>query len=182
VNILGNNIGAERAQELVKIVHSHSTITTLCGLSGEEIELDLSGMNLREDGVILLANELRDHTNVQKLDLRNNKILSGTPASEKAEEALGDMLKHNTVLKELNLSSNCSPTFILRPGYMDRKSCEAEFAEGLSARLESDGVLSKLDLSNNQIISNCHGDQKINSNYHEEIKALFAAKGVVLAL
>jgi Leucine-rich repeat (LRR) protein len=172
VNILGNNISAKRAQALVEIVHSHPTITTLCGLSGEETELDLSDMNLREDGVILLANELRDHTNVQKLDLRNNKIISGTPASGKAEEALGDMLKHNTVLKELILSSNCSPTHILRCGYKDRKSCEAEFAEGLVARLENDGVLSKLDLSNN----------RIDSNYHEEIKALFAAKGVVLAL
>ena len=46
VNILSNNIGAEQANKLIKIMENHSNLKTLCGFSGDETELDLSNKNL----------------------------------------------------------------------------------------------------------------------------------------
>ena len=40
VNILSNNIGAEQANKLIAIMASKPNLTTLCGFSGDETELD----------------------------------------------------------------------------------------------------------------------------------------------
>ena len=40
VNVLGNFIGVEQAQELINALQAKDTLTTLCGFSGDETELD----------------------------------------------------------------------------------------------------------------------------------------------
>jgi hypothetical protein len=60
VNLLKNNIPVEQAQELVKIMQSKENLTTLCGLSGEETELDFSGQELGDGDAVLIANDVSD--------------------------------------------------------------------------------------------------------------------------
>jgi hypothetical protein len=63
VNVLSNVIPVEQAQELVKIMWSKDTLTTLCGLTGLETELDFSktpdGHNHAGDAV-LIANDISE--------------------------------------------------------------------------------------------------------------------------
>ena len=60
VNVLGNSIGVEQAQELIKILQARDKLTTLCGFSGDETELDLSNKNLSAGCAVLIANEISD--------------------------------------------------------------------------------------------------------------------------
>ena len=60
VNVLGNSIGVEQAQELIKILQARDKLTTLCGFSGDETELDLSNKNLSDGCAVLIANEISD--------------------------------------------------------------------------------------------------------------------------
>jgi hypothetical protein len=59
-NFLGNFIPVEQAQELVKIMRSKDTLTTLCGLTGEETELDFSSQGLGAGDAVLIANDIND--------------------------------------------------------------------------------------------------------------------------
>jgi hypothetical protein len=60
VNILGNAIGVDQAQKLIEILDASCTLTTLCGFTGEETELDLSmrGLSTPCDAT-LLSNEAK---------------------------------------------------------------------------------------------------------------------------
>jgi hypothetical protein len=59
-NLLGNYIPVEQAQELVKIMQAKEKLTTLCGLSKEETELDFSDQNLGAGDAVLIANDISD--------------------------------------------------------------------------------------------------------------------------
>ena len=73
-NLLKNNIPVEQAQELVKIMQSHKTLTTLCGLSGKETELNMSGKMRGAGDAIMLAPEIIDNGAMTSLDISNNSI------------------------------------------------------------------------------------------------------------
>jgi hypothetical protein len=73
-NLLGNSILAEQAQELVKIMRSKENLTTLCGLSREETELDFSGQDLGAGDAVLIANDIRDMGASTSLDLSGNHL------------------------------------------------------------------------------------------------------------
>ena len=66
-NLLGNNIGTEQAQALLKIKDAKPGLTTLCGLRGDETELDLSGKGLSSGCATLLAPELNANGALSKL-------------------------------------------------------------------------------------------------------------------
>jgi hypothetical protein len=68
-NLLGNFIGVEQAQALLKIKEAKPGLTTLCGLSGDETELDLSGKNLSPGCAILLAPEMEANGSLSKLKM-----------------------------------------------------------------------------------------------------------------
>eukprot|EP00935_MAST-01C_sp_MAST-1C-sp1_P001490 g1490.t1 len=148
VNILSNGIGAEQANALIQIMESKSNLTTLCGFSGDETELDLSKEGLTAECAVLVANEIKNNgalTTIEfgdkqavtmsttiteanfsgklrsyeaqivaaflpkcqalvKLNMRDNKI--GGKKDKSGMNALKEMLKTNTVLQELDLSSN----------------------------------------------------------------------------
>jgi Ran GTPase-activating protein (RanGAP) involved in mRNA processing and transport len=74
VNLLGNSIAAEQAQELVKTMRSKKNLTTLCGLSREETELDFSGQDLGAGDAVLIANDISDMGALIELDISSNYI------------------------------------------------------------------------------------------------------------
>jgi hypothetical protein len=80
VNVLGNYIGVEQAQELINILQAKDKLTTLCGFSGDETELDLRNKNLSAGCAVLVANEISDMGALSKLNLSMNDI----PAAEAA--------------------------------------------------------------------------------------------------
>ena len=60
VNVLNNKICVEQAHELIQILERKDRLKTLCGLKGEETELDqLRGFY--EGEVVLIANEIKTH-------------------------------------------------------------------------------------------------------------------------
>jgi hypothetical protein len=79
-NFLGNKIPVEHARELVEIMQSKMKLTTLCGLSKEETELDFSpGERLQYRGfgpgdAVLIANDIGDMEALSSLNLANNNI------------------------------------------------------------------------------------------------------------
>ena len=101
MNILSNDIGAEQANALIKIMESKSNLTTLCGFSGDETELDLSEKDLTAGCALLVANAIKNNEALVKLVLKKNRLLSA-----EAGQALGEALKGNSVLKDLDISSN----------------------------------------------------------------------------
>ena len=63
MNILKNNTPVEQAQALVEIMRSKDLLTTLCGSTGKEAELDFSKQGLGGAGdAVLIANDIRDKT------------------------------------------------------------------------------------------------------------------------
>jgi hypothetical protein len=92
VNLLGNKIAPAHVEELVKVKATSASIRTLCGITGEEIELDLSSSGLSVGCAVMLSYEIRDHPALTKLDISNNQIgyggnLDGSVALGKALEA-----------------------------------------------------------------------------------------------
>ena len=75
VNILSNGIGAEQANALIKIMESKSNLTTLCGFSGEETELDLSKKGLTAGCAVLVANEVKNNGALTSLNLASNILM-----------------------------------------------------------------------------------------------------------
>ena len=73
-NLLGNKIGIEQAQVLLKIKEANPGLMTLCGLRGDETELDLSGKRLSAGCATLLAPELNANGALSKLDISSNNI------------------------------------------------------------------------------------------------------------
>ena len=59
MGILGHTIGTEQAQKLIEILDASTTLTTLCGFTGEEAELDLSKQSLSAGCAVLVANEIK---------------------------------------------------------------------------------------------------------------------------
>jgi hypothetical protein len=78
------------------------------------------------------------------LSLKDNKL-----GTKKAGKALGEMLKGNLVLKELDLSDN----FV----YPHDGGDAPGFAHGVASGLSDNGALSKLDASGNAMFG-CRGD------------------------
>jgi hypothetical protein len=77
VNVLGNSTEVEQAQELIKILQAKDKLTTLCGFSGDDTELDLSNKNLSAGCAVLVANEISDMRALTKLDISNYSIEQG---------------------------------------------------------------------------------------------------------
>jgi hypothetical protein len=78
VNLLKNKIPVEQAQELVEIMQAMENLTTLCGLSREETEIDFSwqgrGEYLYAGDAVLIANDIRDMRAMTSLNLSNNGL------------------------------------------------------------------------------------------------------------
>jgi hypothetical protein len=73
-NLLGNYIPVEQAQELVNIMRVKGNLTTLCGLSREETELDFSGQYLGDGDAVLIANDIIDMRALSVANVMGNSI------------------------------------------------------------------------------------------------------------
>jgi hypothetical protein len=69
VNLLKNDIGVEQAGALVSILKEHPTLKSLCGNSGKEAELDMSGKMKGADDAIMLAAEIVNNRALSSLNL-----------------------------------------------------------------------------------------------------------------
>ena len=79
VNVLSNVIPVEQAQELVRIMRSKDTLTTLCGLTGVETELGFSSRGLGAGDAVLIANDISNMGALTQLDISDNKLAQGEP-------------------------------------------------------------------------------------------------------
>jgi hypothetical protein len=140
VNVLGNSIGVEHAQELITILQAKEKLITLCGFSGDETELDLSNKNWSAGCAVLVANEIIDNGALSVLSFKNNRLLT-----KEAGNILSDMLSANTALKELDLSSNN-----WGKSY-DLKGDGPGFAQELSVGIKDNGALSVLSMKSNSL-------------------------------
>jgi Leucine-rich repeat (LRR) protein len=64
----------EQAKALARVLKEHPTLKSLCGNSGEETELDMSGKNIGADGAIMLAPEIAGNGALTSLDVSSNNI------------------------------------------------------------------------------------------------------------
>ena len=85
-NLLGNDIGVEQAQVLLKIKEAKPGLTTLCGLCGDETELDLSGKGLGPGCAILLAPVMEANWSLVSLNLAKNEL--GVEGAKRVAEVL----------------------------------------------------------------------------------------------
>jgi hypothetical protein len=74
VNLLKNDIPMEQAKALASILKEHPTLKSLCGNSGEETELDMSGKDLGAVDVIMLAPEIAGNGALTSLDVSDNNL------------------------------------------------------------------------------------------------------------
>ena len=73
VNLLGNDIPPEQAQELIKVMESKENLKTLCGFKGDEKELDLSKKNLKAGCAVLVSHEIQDMGALASMTFRDKK-------------------------------------------------------------------------------------------------------------
>ena len=139
-NLLNNKIGVEQAQNLATILKDHATLESLCGNKGDETELDLSGKEMDAGSVIMLAPEVIANGALTRLDLSKNKMLT-----REAGEAIGDMLKDNRVLTDLDVSRNLD--------FMAGSSNAVGFVEGIADGLIANVTLVKFDISRNMLLA-----------------------------
>jgi hypothetical protein len=141
VNLLKNDIPLEQAKVLADILNEHPTLKSLCGNNGDETELDMSGKEIGAEGAIMLAPEIAGNGTLTTLILKDNKLL--TP---EAGKVLSNMLAANTVLKELDVSSN---NWVER-GHKN-KGDGPGFAKELAVGISGNGALSIANVMGNSI-------------------------------
>jgi hypothetical protein len=84
VNLLKNEIGIEQAQALASVLKMHSTLKSLCGNKGGEIELDMRGKMSGAGDAIMLAAEVADNKALTSLNLASNQLSRGALIPERA--------------------------------------------------------------------------------------------------
>ena len=103
-------------------------------------DLDLSGCRIDSGAAKGTSKGLARNGALSVLSLKNNAL-----GTKEAGKVLGEMLKENSVLKELDLSDN---RYHYGGGIY---RTDPEFAEELAAGIKDNRALSKLDVRNNNI-------------------------------
>jgi hypothetical protein len=115
LNLLKNCIEVEQAQELVKLKEAKPNLSTLCGLTMKEPELDFHCQGLLAGDVVLLSSDIKANGTLSKLNLSGNKCFgysaTGSLAAAlatKDKTAIGSLAAALavTTISELNLSGN----------------------------------------------------------------------------
>jgi hypothetical protein len=137
VHLLGNNIGMDQTWALAKMLTEHPALKSLCGHKGNETELDMSCKKLGITGAIMLASEIANNETLLSLNLSKNEIIS-----RESGKALAAALAANTVLTDLDLSSNQDD---------DQHLDGTGFAEELAVGIKDSCAISALSLSGNKL-------------------------------
>jgi hypothetical protein len=127
-----NSIGIEQAQHLATLLKEHPTLKSLCGNTGDETELDMSGKKMGASDVTMLIPEIIGNMSLLRLSLADNSLggllpdgwtyddkykiyydqhweeQEVPPGGFKPEGlfALADAIKNNRTLTSLNLADN----------------------------------------------------------------------------
>jgi hypothetical protein len=141
-------------------MQSKEKLITLCGLSKEETELDFSGQDLGAGDVVLIANDIIDMGAMTKLNLSRNEIQGA-----EAGKALGDAIKGNTVLKELDISGD------------SYNKCDVEFVKPFAVGLHDNGAILSVNLLKNSIGVGQAKDLVAILKAHPTLKSLCGNKG-----
>ena len=137
-----NAIPEKEMKEIIVIAMSKDSMKLLCEVPIKDkalTELDVSGKSLGTEGALVVAEYLRDNGALSSLSLKSNGLLN-----KESGEALAGVLKANSVLTELDISSNFEE-------YNSASRDGAGFAQALAVGLIDSGALSALDLSSNRI-------------------------------
>jgi hypothetical protein len=135
-----NDIGVAQAKALVSILKEHSTLKSLCGNTGNETELDMSGKMYGAVDAIMLVPEIIDNGALSVLSLKSNRL-----ATKEGGKALAQALANSSALKELDVSSN---NWKVDGGW---KGDGPGFAQELSIGIKDNGALSSLNLACNNL-------------------------------
>jgi Ran GTPase-activating protein (RanGAP) involved in mRNA processing and transport len=144
INLLKNEIPVKQAQELVRIMQAKDNLTTLCGLSREEKELDFSSQNLGAGDAVLIANDISDMWALSNVDISKNSLCAS------GVKVLCEALRGNKVITELNIEGN----------YLGKTSpsldapADMTGVDALADAISNMGVLSKLNVAKN-LMSGC---------------------------
>jgi hypothetical protein len=128
VNLLENDILMEQAEALANVIKEHPTLKSLCGNSGEEMELDMSGKKIGADGAIMLAPEIAGNGALSKFVFSAPRLIqmeaSMTDANFSGKEIgvsgaimLSAFLRKCTSLLSLNLANNNLGQLVLPAGW-----------------------------------------------------------------
>jgi hypothetical protein len=130
-----NKIPEKEMREIMAIAMRMDSMKILCEIPFKDktvTELDASGKNLGSEGALVVAEYLDGNGALTRINMSKNTL-----ATKEAGEALGNMLKANSVLTELDVSSNAIP----HDG--------SGFAQGISKGLPDNEALTSLDISDN---------------------------------
>ena len=155
--ILNNGIGDEGLRAIEAAFQESRTLKTICGATGTV--LDLSGRELGVEGAKMVAIELKYNGALRSLNISSNQM-----ATKQAGDVLGEMLKHNTALTELDVSYNA--------GYVtyNEEYAGHDFAAGIADGLVANRVLTSLNLANNEI--GPEGVKRISAAIKANVSAL----------
>jgi hypothetical protein len=73
---MGNRIGKEMLSQLQEIMRCKPNLVSLCGITDDATEADLSGLGMDADDAIILASELPDKGALSSLGLAANSFHS----------------------------------------------------------------------------------------------------------
>ena len=139
VNILSNNIGTEQADKLIAIMASQPNLKTLCGFSGDETELDLSGKSLGAGCATLLAPELNANGALAILNIMGSKL------------GKQELEKFKAIKETKQLQSICGIASDATEADLSGLGMDAADAAVLAEDIQDKGALVTLDISNNEI-------------------------------
>jgi hypothetical protein len=83
-NLLKNDIPIEQAKALVSILKEHPALKSLCGNSGEETKLDMTGKKIGAEGAIMLAPEIAGNGAMLKLTFGDKQVVTMTTETTEA--------------------------------------------------------------------------------------------------
>jgi hypothetical protein len=127
-----NQIPEKEMREIMAIAMSKESMKVLCEVPFKDktiTALDVSGKMLGVEGALVVAEYLDGNEALSVLSLKNNAL-----GTKEAGKVLGEMLKENYVLKELDLSNN--------KYFSDGWKTDPEFAQELAAGIKDNGALS----------------------------------------
>jgi hypothetical protein len=157
-----NHIPEKEMRNIMAIAMRMDSMKILCEVPIKNktlTELDISGNNLCKEGALVVAGYLDGNGALSVLSLKKNSL-----GTKEAGKALGEMLKVNSVLKELDLSNNYVNPYSGGDG--------PGFAQELALGIKDNGAISQFTFS---------GDGHGNTPVTMEIsmtEADFSAKGL----
>jgi Ran GTPase-activating protein (RanGAP) involved in mRNA processing and transport len=139
-NVMGNSIGKQMLSKLQEIMRSKPNLVSLCGITNDATEADLSGLGMDADDATILASELPDKGVMTILNISGNNLFNDADEGASVGKVLGAMLQTNSTLRELDVSD--SKAVWDSPG-------GPRFAQELAVGLRDNGSLTHLDVSGN---------------------------------